>query len=390
MLLTTHLLIGVLMKSLSRFLAAIGVAALASVAPAAAAQAEVGHNNAPADAVFVQTNDPVGNAVLVYHRAVNGTLSPAGTYDTGGDGGAQADAAVDPLASQGSVVFDADSHVLLVTNAGSDSVSVFGVDGDALTLRQVVPSGGSFPTSITAHGDVVYVLNTGNVANVHGYRLAGGTLHPIQGSTRDLGITNANPPQFLASPGQVGFTPDGAHVVVTTKSTDTIDVFAVLPNGRLTSPTANAPAGAVPFAFSFSGTGQLVVVEAGTSSVSSYAINRDNTVSVVSGPVTGNQTAACWIASANNGNFYVANAGSSTLSTYHVAVDGTVAVSPSTTGTAGGPIDLAVSSDGRFVYSENGGAGTIDEFRVEPDSTLTPIGQITGLQAHVIEGIAAS
>ena len=62
---------------------------------------------------------------------------------------------------------------------------------------------------------------------------------------------------------------------------------------------------------------------------------------------------------------------------------------PTTTPTAGGPIDLAVSSDGRFVYSENGGAGTIDEFRVETNGALTPIGQITGLQAHVIEGLAA-
>jgi hypothetical protein len=49
-----------------------------------------------------------------------------------------------------------------------------------------------------------------------------------------------------------------------------------------------------------------------------------------------------------------------------------------------------VSSDGHFVYSENGGAGTIDEFRVEVDGSLTVIGQITGLAAHVIEGITAS
>jgi hypothetical protein len=61
-----------------------------------------------------------------------------------------------------------------------------------------------------------------------------------------------------------------------------------------------------------------------------------------------------------------------------------------TTTTAGGPIDLVSSSDGHFVYSENGGAGTIDEFRVESNGSLTSIGQISGLQAHVIEGLAAS
>jgi 6-phosphogluconolactonase (cycloisomerase 2 family) len=372
-------------------LATAGVAVVALVLPAAAAaHAEVGHSNAPAQAVFVQTNEPSGNAVLVYDRAANGTLAPAGTYATGGNGGAQTGAAVDPLASQGSVAYDAAAHVLLVTNAGSDTVSVFGVDGDTLTLRQVVAAGGAFPTSIAVHDDLVYVLDTGNDANVQGYRLAGGKLHPIEGSTRLLGIKNANPPQFLASPGQVGFTPEGAHLVVTTKSTGTIDVFGVLPNGRLTALTANARAGQVPFAFSFDRDAHLVVVEAAGNSVSTYVVNSDNTVSVLSGPVGDNQAAASWIAAAGNGNFYVANAGSSTLSGYHVGAGGAVSLSPSTAATAGGPIDLAASSDGQFVYSENGGAGTIDEFRVEATGSLSAIGQITGLHAHVIEGIAAA
>jgi len=378
------------MRSFSRFLAAAGVTALAALAPATVAAAHPdGFRPGPAPAVFVQTNDPAGNAVLVYDRAPDGTLSPAGTYATGGNGGAQTGAVVDPLASQGSVVYDAANRVLLVTNAGSDSVSVFAVDGDALQLRQVAPSGGAFPTSIAVHGDLVYVLDTGNTANVQGYRLTGGRLHPIEGSRRTLGITNANPPQFLASPGQIGFSPFGTHLVVTTKATGTIDVFGVSPDGRLTAATANPPAGAVPFAFSFDSYGHLVVVEAGTNSVSTYRIPSNNTLAVISGPVTDGQAAACWIAAAGNGNFYVANAGSATLSGYHVAGDGTVSLLPTTATTAGGPIDLAVSSDGRFVYSENGGAGTIDEFRVESDGSLTSIGQITGLQAHVVEGLAA-
>jgi 6-phosphogluconolactonase (cycloisomerase 2 family) len=86
----------------------------------------------------------------------------------------------------------------------------------------------------------------------------------------------------------------------------------------------------------------------------------------------------------------VANAGSATLSAFHVASDGSVTLLPGTTATAGGPIDLVASPDGQFVYSENGGAGTVDEFRVESDGSLTPIGQITGLDAHVIEGLVAS
>jgi 6-phosphogluconolactonase (cycloisomerase 2 family) len=379
------------MRSLTRAFAGASIGALALIAgPAVAAHAEVGHNNAASHALFVQTNDPSGNAVLAYSRAVDGTLTADGSYATGGVGGTQPGAVVDPLASQGSLAYDAQSHLLLVVNAGSDSVSVFLVDGTRLSLRQVIGSGGSFPTSVTVHDDLAYVLDTGGSGALQGYRIAGATLHPIEGSNRSLGLANTDPPAFLQSPGQVGLTPDGAHLVVTTKANGAIDVFGVLAGGRLTDATVNPPAGTVPFAFSFDAAGRLVVVEAGTNSVSTYAIAPDSTLSVVSGPVTDGQQAACWIAAAANGNFYVANTGSANLSAFHVASDGTVSLLPGTTATAGGPIDLAASPDGRFLYSENGGAGTIDEFRVETDGSLTPIGQITGLAAHVIEGLVAS
>jgi 6-phosphogluconolactonase (cycloisomerase 2 family) len=379
------------MVALHRFLAGASVAALALLGGPfiSAAYAEVGHNNAPASAVFVQTNDPNGNAVVVYQRADDGTLSAAGSYATGGDGAKETGAVVDPLASQGAVAYDATSHLLFVVNAGSDSVSVFAVDGSTLSLRQVISSGGAFPTSITINHDLAYVLDTGNAGTVHGYRIAGGALHAIEGSDRSLGLSNTNPPAFLNSPGQVGVTPDGAHLIVTTKANGTIDVFGVNPDGRLTPPTSNAPAGHVPFAFSFDTSGHLVVVEAGTNSVSTYAIAPGNSLSVVSGPVADGQAAACWIVRARN-HFYVANAASATVSTYTVDGSGKVTLEPGVTPTTGGPIDLAASSDGHYLYSENGGAGTIDEFRVEPNGTLTPNGQIAGLAAHVIEGLAAS
>src|SRR3954451_10761397 len=38
--------------------------------------------------VFVQSNQAGGNQILVFHRAGDGQLTPAGTYATGGLGGA--------------------------------------------------------------------------------------------------------------------------------------------------------------------------------------------------------------------------------------------------------------------------------------------------------------
>ena len=56
--------------------------------------------------MFVQTDNPSGNRVVAYHRASDGTLSPAGAYATGGLGGVLAGSVVDHLASQGSLSYD--------------------------------------------------------------------------------------------------------------------------------------------------------------------------------------------------------------------------------------------------------------------------------------------
>ena len=80
----------------------------------------------------------------------DGRLERSGTYATGGKGSGKPH-----LASQSSVVVDGDR--VFVTNAGSDEVSVFAVDGDALVLTDRVESGGSMPTSIAVHAAAVAV-----------------------------------------------------------------------------------------------------------------------------------------------------------------------------------------------------------------------------------------
>ena len=98
-------------------------------------------------------------------------------------------------------------------------MSVFAVNGDKLHLRQVVPSGGPFPVSITISGSLAYVLDAGLTGDVHGYRIANGELVPIPRSTRSLGLNNTNPPFFLSSPAEVGFTPSDTQLVVTQRPT---------------------------------------------------------------------------------------------------------------------------------------------------------------------------
>jgi hypothetical protein len=70
-------------------------------------------------AVYALTNDPAGNAVLVYDRAADGSLTAAGAYATGGAGSAAG------LGSQGAVIVSDDRRWLFAANTGSNSISSF-------------------------------------------------------------------------------------------------------------------------------------------------------------------------------------------------------------------------------------------------------------------------
>ena len=296
-----------------RSLVVMAVLAAAAVIATVPAQAAEGS----AHAVFVQTNSPAGNAIVAYDRHSDGTLTLVKSYATGGLGGRTAGSASDPLASQGSLVLVRSAGLLLAVNAGSDTISVFEVEGDRLRLEQVLPSGGSFPAGIAVHGNLVYVLDAGGQGHVSGFRIWNGELHPIAGSTRSLGLANATPPFFLGSPAQAGFTPSGEHLVVTTKTGNTVEVFSVGDGGRLSAaPVKNAAPG-VPFAFVFNGANRLVLNLAATSSLESFTVNPDNTISSLGAPVSDGQAAACWVTPAR-GFEYVSNTASGNVSQFRV------------------------------------------------------------------------
>src|SRR5207245_373758 len=211
-------------------------------------------------------------------------------------GGREAGAGSDPLATQGSLTLVPDAGLLLAVNAGSDTISVFHVDGDRLELRQVLPSGGPFPTAFAVQDNLVYVLDAGGQGFVSGYRIAGGRLHPIEGSTRTLLLGNAPVPFFLSSPAEVGFTPGGEHLIVTTKTHNTFDVFSAGPDGRLAAaPGKDAAVAAcgMPGATDSAATGRFLDVQSGLlSTVHVFSIGSGGSltpVQVVAVPGGGSQ-----------------------------------------------------------------------------------------------------
>src|SRR6059036_2247225 len=132
-------------------------------------------------AVYTLTNQVAGNAVAVFARAADGTLTPAGTFATGGAGTGAG------LGSQGAVTLSSDGRLVFAVNAGSNDVSVFRVGPQGLSLLSRTPSGGLLPISVTGSRNFVYVLNAGGAGNITGFRIDNaGALTPVAGSTQAL------------------------------------------------------------------------------------------------------------------------------------------------------------------------------------------------------------
>lgn len=341
-------------------------------------------------ALFVETDSTTGNSVLSYERSADGTIAYVGTFATGGLGAVAANAVADPLASQSGLSLIANGSELVATNPGSNTVTVFSVHGTQLKVVQQISSGGLFPVSIAAHGNLVAALNAGGAGSVAEFKLVNDKLVALPGGVRALGLTNTTPPDYLHGAGQVGFTPNGQHLIVTTKaSTSSYEVFSVTSNGSLgVSPVITPADNAVPFAFDFDASGNLVAVEASNSSVSTYSVNADGTLTSL-GTVSDGAKALCWISTAD-GYFFGDNAGSSTISSFDESTAGAPQLVNATAGTAhAGTTDSVVSPDGKTLYVESGGAGTIDAYTIGAGGSLTQLETVFNIPV-ASEGIAVS
>jgi 6-phosphogluconolactonase (cycloisomerase 2 family) len=365
--------------------AAAVLAAVTIAAPEAAATGAREHSGA----VFVQTDSPKGNAIVAYIRSSDGTLKQSAVYKTGGLGGVLDGSVVDHQGSQGSLVYDKRNQVLIATNAGSNTVTVFAVRGSRLTRIQTIASGGRFPVSVAVHGDRVYVLNALDGGSLQGYWNVGGHLIALPDQHRALGLDPNATPQFTHTPAQVEFTPDGANLVVATKAVgDSLMVYSV--NGLFglsaKATVTSTGAGTVPFGFAFDRDGRVLLTEAGPNAVATARVERTGRATLSDTAATGQQ-ATCWITVVGN-YAYVANAGSATITTYDVGHGGLHLIGQ--TAAAAGTTDLAASGDGKFLYAQGGKNGEVAAFRVGRNGSLTAVGTTVVPDAVGGEGIAAS
>ena len=307
------------------------------------------------------------NSVVAYAQAADGTLTPMGSFPTGGNGGDfDGGEGLDPLISAYAITKSNDNRFVMAVNAGSNTVTTMRVNPDyslevvdTESTLDIGPNSIAYvPSRLVGVNGFVYVSNItrseflalgepGQQGSIVGYKLMNdGTLEPIANSRREL----AN------RPSAVQFSPDGDFVVVASinsgaaalgsGSEDELVIYRVNNDGTLsdtqldgvTSTLRGNTAGRnLPSAIGFQivGDNYVVVTEArefqsdGTppafpalqdGSVSTWQIDTDGMLipvdlDVASGTNNTGRT-ACWLDFSDENTFFVSNAIEAGLAAY--------------------------------------------------------------------------
>jgi 6-phosphogluconolactonase (cycloisomerase 2 family) len=382
------------------------VTTAAALAGAGAAQAKFEEPHA----VYVATNATDGNKVVRYARANNGKLTETGRYATGGIG-ARSHATNFPSAdSQGAVTISPNGRWLIVTNSGSNSITLFSVRPTGLKRKDVAASGGTAPISSTIRADgLVYVLNEAGAPNVSGLQITPkGKLKAVSGSTTDLIYPKG-------APAQVGFDRTGKVIAVSPRMSgpmddpDFIETYRVGKTGKLKANKPQPSTGQTPFGFVFTSRNHLLMTDAHNdqallSTLSSYATSATGALTRIDSKRTF-QTSACWITITKDDKYvFTSNPLSQSVTAFKVGNGGRLAlVTPGgeTAKATGGASDVALSLDDRYLYvnaidlaflTDPTAGSSINVFKVGSDGSLkmiqevrsTPVvpASVTGLDAR--------
>lgn len=337
---------------------------------------------AAAGAVYSLSNTSTDNQVLVFNRTPDGALSPAVAFSTGGTGTGKG------LGNQGALAIDAANRFLFAVNAGSDSISVFRIGENDLSLVSVVPSGGRQPISLTVCHNMLYVLNNGAAVGASD-SIAGFAV----GRNGRLRLIVSGLPLSAPSvgPAQISFNTDGDVLLVAEKATNNIDLFRIDDDGIAHGPFVVASQGQTPFGFAFGKRNQVFVSDAfggaaGAGALSSYRVS-DRTLTTLTALAPDNQSAPCWVVLTTDGRFaYTTNTASGNVSGYAVGFGGGLQLLNANglaadTGAGSKPLDAAISNDNRYLYVLTPGTGNLQGFTIALDGSLAPLTQSPGIPA---------
>jgi hypothetical protein len=145
----------------------------------------------PRTFVYIESNDPAGNAVLAFERQADGTLAPASTnrFPAGGPGiTAGANQRTGPLDSDREVILSSDGTFLYAVNSGDSSIAAFhtSATGDLTPVTgSPFSSLGPNPVSVAIAGATMQVVNKAAAGltgpSYNSLTVRNGTLTPLAG-----------------------------------------------------------------------------------------------------------------------------------------------------------------------------------------------------------------
>jgi 6-phosphogluconolactonase (cycloisomerase 2 family) len=196
--------------------------------------------------VYVQTNDPAGNAILAYQRADDGELTPlpGSPFATGGTG-ISPTFDLGPFDSDQEIIANPARTLLFTVNGGSDSISVFHIkpNGSLVPVAgSPFPSGGSNPVSVGLAGNTLCVVNKDQNPDHPGQFLPNYASFRVSDQGRLIPIPHSS--IFVdagSSPSQALTSPDGNFLFGADFMGGLIRSFQILRNGRLIPRDAVAP-----------------------------------------------------------------------------------------------------------------------------------------------------
>jgi hypothetical protein len=380
-------------------------------------------------AFYTETNGNP-NKLLVFARYSDGTLKQRHSVATGGQGGHQGQpinvmapppvctgngAGCPALDSQGAIASTPNGKLLFAVNAGSNTVSSFRVTKHGPQLVSQLSSGGTFPDSLTVHGNLLYVLDS-NSLNIQGLTFtSSGVLSAISGSTQPLSAGGTIP----GAPRDIHFDNTGAWLVVTKLANPmtlspvgTLNTFAVNSSGVAGPAVASDSATPVPFSVGFDSGDHPIITTLGNpfafqaGALESYSIGPTGSLTHIASASTVGY-APCWdVESSNRKYAYIVNAdilgpAAPSVSTFRLAGNGQFTYLGHTPRSGAEPLqtDLALSRDGKYMYvvapiDDRAFAGVnishIDVFKIGKNHKPMLIQQTPFKLAQGLTGAAAS
>jgi hypothetical protein len=320
--------------------------------------------------VITSTNDPSGNAVVVFKLDTAGTpsLAWAETLHTGGKGGASTNAGI----------LQFNGGLGAVANYGSNTVSQFARYGNSIVLGKTIQLAPdcSNPDSVALTQEHLFVVGA-NCAESHAWP-SGFVDGPV------VSLSDPSAAQIAVGKSWAAVTLSSGHLLQLPLTED---------DGALSGTSTAIPlpsdADMVPLGAAF--WGNILGFTPAHSPDSFAIVDADRNLTPIAGPVPSYPVnAPCWVAKGSGNIWYTGNSPGHAISIFFS--DGQDGVFYKSVPLPGAPSDITVSADRKWlaVIYAAGGEAYVAVYAIDGHGDLTPVATSGSIGVASFNGVAIS